>query len=56
MLLIDWVIQGMGPKRTKNFVTIFAVEDGKPKKFLLKVKEESSAEDVVRELEAGQGK
>lgn len=55
-LLIDWVIQGMGPKRTKNFVTIFAIEDGKPKKFLLKVKEESSAEDVVRELEAGQGK
>ncbi|KAF9927564.1 hypothetical protein FBU30_003071 [Linnemannia zychae] len=56
LILNSWVIQGMGPKRTKNFVTIFAVEDGKPKKFLLKVKEESSAEDVVRELEAGQGK
>ncbi|KAF9142348.1 hypothetical protein BGX30_002863 [Mortierella sp. GBA39] len=56
LILNNWVIQGMGPKRTKNFVTIFAVEDGKPKKFLLKVKEESSAEDVVRELEAGQGK
>lgn len=56
LILNNWVIQGMGPKRTKNFVTIFAVEDGKPKKFLLKVKEESSAEDVVRELEAGKGK
>ncbi|KAG0292139.1 hypothetical protein BGZ96_004482 [Linnemannia gamsii] len=56
LILNNWVIQGMGPKRTKNFVTIFTIEDGKSKKFLLKVKEESSAEDVVRELEAGQGK
>ncbi|KAF9153085.1 hypothetical protein BG015_004101 [Linnemannia schmuckeri] len=56
LILNNWVIQGMGPKRTKNFVTILAVEDGKPKKFLLKVKEEVSAEDVVRELEAGQSK
>ncbi|KAF9123063.1 hypothetical protein BGW39_009304 [Mortierella sp. 14UC] len=56
LILNNWVIQGMGPQRTKNFVTIFAVEDGKPKKFLLKVKEESTAEDVVKELEAGQGK
>ncbi|KAG0273990.1 hypothetical protein BGZ95_010203 [Linnemannia exigua] len=56
LILNNWVIQGMVPQRTKNFVTIIAVEDGKPKKFLLKVKEESTAEDVVRELEAGQGK
>jgi len=32
------------------------VEEGKFKKLLLKVKDESSAEDVVRELEAGQTK
>ncbi|KAF9101944.1 hypothetical protein BGX29_005108 [Mortierella sp. GBA35] len=56
LILNSWVIQGMSAKRTKNFVTLFAVEDGKPKKFLLKVKEEPTAEEVVKELEAGQNK
>ncbi|KAG0377741.1 hypothetical protein BGX24_005544 [Mortierella sp. AD032] len=56
LILNNWVIQGMSPQRTKNFVTIIVVEDGKPRKFLLKVKEESTAEEVVKELEAGQGK
>ncbi|KAF9572864.1 hypothetical protein EC968_009348 [Mortierella alpina] len=52
--LNSWVIQGMGPKRDKNNVTVFAIEGDKPKKFLVRVKEEKSAEELFKELEAGQ--
>jgi len=44
----------MGPKREKNTVTIFGIEDGKPKRFVLRVKEEQSAMEVVKELEHAQ--
>ncbi|GJJ71355.1 hypothetical protein EMPS_03705 [Entomortierella parvispora] len=54
LTLNSWVIQGMGPKREKNTVTIFGIENGKPKRFALRVKEEQSAIDVVKELEAAQ--
>ncbi|KAF8925849.1 hypothetical protein EDD21DRAFT_372310 [Dissophora ornata] len=54
--LNSWVIQGMPPKREKTTVTVFAIEDGKPKKFVLRVKEEASAEALSNALEAGQTK
>lgn len=44
----------MPPKREKNIVTLFAIEEGKPKRFMLRVKEESSATELVKELELGQ--
>lgn len=53
---LGWVIQGMGPKREKNTVTIFGIEDSKPKRFLLRVKEEHSALDIFQELEKAQQK
>ncbi|KAF9940258.1 hypothetical protein BGZ67_008025 [Mortierella alpina] len=52
--LNSWIIQGMGPKRDKNNVTVFAFEGDKPKKFLVRVKEEKTAEELFKELEAGQ--
>ncbi|KAG0266916.1 hypothetical protein BG011_000055 [Mortierella polycephala] len=52
--LNSWVIQGMGPMRDKKTVTVFGIKDGKPKRYLLRVKEEQSAIDLVKELEAGQ--
>ncbi|KAF9186186.1 hypothetical protein BGZ51_002195 [Haplosporangium sp. Z 767] len=52
--LNSWVIQGMGPIRDKKSVTVFGIKDGKPKRYLLRVKEEQSAIDLVKELEAGQ--
>ena len=54
LIFLGWVIQGMGPKREKNSVTIFGIEDGKPKRFLLRAKEEQAALDVVKELEKAQ--
>ncbi|KAG0028375.1 hypothetical protein BGZ81_004786 [Podila clonocystis] len=54
LLLNSWVIQKMPPKREKNIVTLFAIDDGKPKRFMLRVKEESSAIELVKELELGQ--
>ncbi|KAG0026074.1 hypothetical protein BGZ82_009651 [Podila clonocystis] len=54
LLLNSWVIQKMSPKREKNIVTLFAIDDGKPKRFMLRVKEESSAIELVKELELGQ--
>ncbi|KAF9281278.1 hypothetical protein BGZ74_002421, partial [Mortierella antarctica] len=54
LLLNSWVIQKMPPKREKNIVTLFAIEEGKPKRFMLRVKEESSAIELVKELELGQ--
>ncbi|KAG0048513.1 hypothetical protein BGZ83_006552 [Gryganskiella cystojenkinii] len=56
LTLNSWVIQGMGAKREKNTVTVFGIEDGKPKRFLLRVKEEQSALDIVKELEKAQQK
>ncbi|KAF9111903.1 hypothetical protein BGX27_004285 [Mortierella sp. AM989] len=56
LTLNSWVIQGMPAKRQKNMVTLFSVEEGKPKKFMLRVKEEQAAEEVVQALEAGQDK
>ncbi|KAF9427647.1 hypothetical protein BGZ94_004481 [Podila epigama] len=52
--LNSWVIQGLPPKRDKKTVTVFAFEEGKPKKFLVRVKEESDAINLVQELEAAQ--
>ncbi|KAF9320489.1 hypothetical protein BG003_005875 [Podila horticola] len=54
LVLNSWVIQKMPPKREKNIVTLFAIEEGKPKRFMLRVKEESSATELVKELELGQ--
>ncbi|KAG0213265.1 hypothetical protein BGX28_004838 [Mortierella sp. GBA30] len=54
--LNSWVIQGMGPKREKNVVTLFAIEGDKPKRFMVRVKEEASAEELFKALEAGQTK
>ncbi|KAG0083196.1 hypothetical protein BGZ92_010998 [Podila epicladia] len=54
LVLNSWVIQKMPPKREKNIVTLFAIEEGKPKRFMLRVKEESSAIELVKELELGQ--
>ncbi|KAF9960180.1 hypothetical protein BGZ72_007715 [Mortierella alpina] len=56
LALNSWVIQGMGPKREKNSVTVFAIEGDKPKKFIVRVKEESSAEELFKVLEAAQTK
>ncbi|KAF9280077.1 hypothetical protein BGZ68_007519 [Mortierella alpina] len=52
--LNSWVIQGMGPQREKNNVTVFAIEGEKPRKFLVRVKEEKSAEELFKELEVAQ--
>ncbi|CAO3563946.1 unnamed protein product [Mortierella alpina] len=52
--LNSWVIPGMGPKLDKNNVTVFAIEGDKPKKFLVRVKEVKAAEELFKELEAGQ--
>ncbi|KAF8985522.1 hypothetical protein BGZ46_003811 [Entomortierella lignicola] len=54
LTLNSWVIQGMPPKREKNNVTLFAIEEGKPKKFVLRVKEEQAAKDAVQAMETGQ--
>ncbi|KAF9964321.1 hypothetical protein BGZ70_006627 [Mortierella alpina] len=52
--LNSWVIPGMGAKIEKNNVTVFAFEGDKPKKFLVRVKEVKAAEELFKELEAGQ--
>ncbi|KAG0006418.1 hypothetical protein BGZ65_008285 [Modicella reniformis] len=52
--LNSWIIQGMSAKRDKAVVTLFAIEDGKPKRFMLRVKEEASAEELLKALEAAQ--
>ncbi|KAF9992669.1 hypothetical protein BGZ80_003684 [Entomortierella chlamydospora] len=52
--LNSWVIQGMPAKREKNNLTLFAIEEGKPRKFMLRVKEEQSAEELLQALDAGQ--
>ncbi|KAF9355389.1 hypothetical protein BGX26_006637 [Mortierella sp. AD094] len=49
-----WVIQGMPAKRDKNNITLFAIEEGKPRKFMLRVKEEQPAEELLQALLAGQ--
>ncbi|KAJ3116845.1 hypothetical protein HDU96_008626 [Phlyctochytrium bullatum] len=46
VLLNFFLIKGMSPKAEKKTVTFIAVHDGKPCKFLLRVKEESSAVDL----------
>lgn len=52
--LNSWVIQGMPAKRDKTVLTLFAIDDNKPKRFMLRVKEESAAEELFNALEAGQ--
>jgi hypothetical protein len=44
----------MPAKREKTVITLFAIEDNKPKRFMLRVKEESSAEELYNALEKGQ--
>ncbi|KAF9438072.1 hypothetical protein BGZ76_009853 [Entomortierella beljakovae] len=57
IVLNSWVIQGMPPVReNKSNITIFGIEDGKPKKFLVRVKVVESADDLFQALEAGQNK
>ncbi|KAG0337881.1 hypothetical protein BG004_007451 [Podila humilis] len=53
ILLNSWVIPSLPPKREKTHITVFTIEDGKPKRFILRVKEESSAIELVKELELG---
>ncbi|KAF9390702.1 hypothetical protein BGX21_011420 [Mortierella sp. AD011] len=53
-LRAGWVIQGMPAKREKNNLTLFAIEEGKPRKFMLRVKEEESAKELLQALDAGQ--
>ncbi|KAF8940752.1 hypothetical protein BGZ47_007614 [Haplosporangium gracile] len=50
----SWIIPGMPPQRNKNTLTIFAIENGKPKRFMLRVKEEQTAHELLQALEAGQ--
>ncbi|KAK3818995.1 MAG: hypothetical protein J3Q66DRAFT_180883 [Benniella sp.] len=52
--LNSWIVQGMPAKREKTVITLFAIEDNKPKRFMLRVKEESSAEELYNALEKGQ--
>ncbi|KAG0291337.1 hypothetical protein BGZ96_005275 [Linnemannia gamsii] len=52
--LNSWIIQGMLPQRNKNMLTIFAIEQGKPKRFMLRVKEEQTAHELLQALEADQ--
>ncbi|KAF9101455.1 hypothetical protein BGX29_005608 [Mortierella sp. GBA35] len=52
--LNSWVIQGMPPQRLRNVLTIFAIEGGKPRRFMLRVKEEHAAHELLMALEAGQ--
>ncbi|KAF9902735.1 hypothetical protein EC991_004586 [Linnemannia zychae] len=52
--LNSWIIPRMAPQRNKTTLTIFAVENGKPKKFVLRVKEESLAQELLNILEASQ--
>ncbi|KAF9971119.1 hypothetical protein BGZ73_005986 [Actinomortierella ambigua] len=54
LTLNSWVIQGMAPKRDKNTVTVFAIADGKPKRYALRVKTEDSAKELEAALAAGQ--
>ncbi|KAF9167451.1 hypothetical protein DFQ26_004587 [Actinomortierella ambigua] len=54
LTLNSWVIQGMAAKRDKNTVTVFAIADGKPKRFALRVKTEDSAKELEAALAAGQ--
>ncbi|KAG0304449.1 hypothetical protein BGZ98_005511 [Dissophora globulifera] len=54
--LNSWVIPNMPARRDKTSVTLFAVVDGKPKKFVVRVKEEASAEALVNALVAEQDK
>lgn len=44
----------MPAKRDKTVITLYAIEDNKPRKFMLRVKEESAAEELYNALEAGQ--
>ncbi|KAI1317613.1 hypothetical protein EDD11_008183 [Mortierella claussenii] len=55
LILNSWVIPGMPPQRQtqKNVLAVFVIEDGKPKKYLLRVKEEQAANELFEALEAG---
>ncbi|KAF9177702.1 hypothetical protein BGZ51_005694 [Haplosporangium sp. Z 767] len=53
IILNSWIIPGMSSKREKNVVTIFAMEGSEPKRFMVRVKEESSAVELANVLEAG---
>ncbi|KAK3834587.1 MAG: hypothetical protein J3R72DRAFT_452269 [Linnemannia gamsii] len=52
--LNSWIIQGMAPQRNRTTLTIFAIENGKPRTFVLRVKEEQTAQDLLEVLEASQ--
>ncbi|KAF9929885.1 hypothetical protein FBU30_001134 [Linnemannia zychae] len=52
--LNSWIIQGMTPQRNKTTLTIFAIENGKPRRFMLRVKEEHTAQELLEVLEACQ--
>ncbi|KAG0269008.1 hypothetical protein DFQ27_005114 [Actinomortierella ambigua] len=54
LTLNSWIIQGMAAKRDKSTVTVFAIADGKPKRFALRVKTEDSAKELEAALAAGQ--
>ncbi|KAF9899331.1 hypothetical protein BX616_003095 [Lobosporangium transversale] len=55
LVLNSWVYTDLPPKRDeqKTTLTVFSVEDGKPKMFRVKVKEEQSRDDLFKALEAG---
>ncbi|KAF9547832.1 hypothetical protein EC957_007779 [Mortierella hygrophila] len=50
----SWIIQELPPQRNKNTLTIFAIDNGKPKRFMLRVKEEQTAQELLQALEGGQ--
>lgn len=50
----SWIIQELPPQRNKNTLTIFAIDNGKPKRFMLRVKEEQMAQELLQALEGGQ--
>lgn len=57
LLVLDvpgWIIQELPPQRNKNTLTIFAIDNGKPKRFMLRVKEEQTAQELLQALEGGQ--
>ncbi|KAG0240083.1 hypothetical protein BGW41_007248 [Actinomortierella wolfii] len=54
LTLNSWIIQGMPAKREKNTLTVFAIADGKPKRYAVRVKTEDSAKELEAALAAGQ--